>query len=425
MLNDHQVPPSHEWFKEIAALAGSGTVTPREWSQFKAHLDVCQECRQALRQYQMLATAGITALAAAYAERPDSRSWNSAATRDKLMARVRAQSRNTFERTEPPPVSANVFSFGRVALAACLIVAIGAGAYRLGRRGSSEAVSPTRRSSDDRLQSLAAEKQAQEQLLVAQSAKLAQTQQETTQREQELAQLRSSLRTLEGRSTQLAAASNQSAGQLQATLHQRDALNEQLRQTSQTYQNLLDELAGLKADREEARKRVSALEAKLEELSATNLGQERRLKDAEQFLASDRDIRELMGARKLYIADVFDVDGSSRTRKPFGRVFYTQGKSLIFYAFDLDGKPGIVNANSYQVWGQKEIPFGDQPSPQNLGILYMDNESNRRWMMRFDDPKRLAQIDAVFVTVEPHGGSPKPTGKPFLYALLRNEVNHP
>jgi len=132
-----------------------------------------------------------------------------------------------------------------------------------------------------------------------------------------------------------------------------------------------------------------------------------------------------MGARKLYIADVFDVDSGSRTKRPFGRVFYTQGKSLIFYAFDLDRQRGVVNANTFQVWGQKETAQGEQALPLNLGILYMDNETNRRWVMRFDDPKQLAEIDAVFVTVEPRGGSRKPTSKPFLYALLRNEVNHP
>jgi len=46
----------------------------------------------------------------------------------------------------------------------------------------------------------------------------------------------------------------------------------------------------------------------------------------------------------------------------------------------------------------------------------MDNETNRRWVMRFDDPKQLTEIDAVSVTVEPKGGSHKPTNKPFLYA---------
>jgi len=171
--------------------------------------------------------------------------------------------------------------------------------------------------------------------------------------------------------------------------------------------------------------RTSSLEARNRELTAANHEQERRLQEAEQYLSSDRDIRELMGARKLYIADVFDVDGSSQTQRPFGRVFYTQGRSLIFYAFDLDREPGVVKASTFQVWGQREGALGEPALPRNLGIMYLDNESNRRWVLRFDDPKQLAEIDAVFVTVEPRGGSHKPTGKPFLYALLRKEANHP
>jgi hypothetical protein len=171
--------------------------------------------------------------------------------------------------------------------------------------------------------------------------------------------------------------------------------------------------------------RTTSLESKIDELSASARDQDRRLKDDEQYLSSDRDIRELMGARKLYIADVFDVDSGSRTRKPFGRVFYTQSKSLIFYAFDLDHQPGVKNASAFQVWGQRDAESGEKNHATNLGILYMDSESNRRWVLRLDDPKQLAEIDAVFVTVEPHGGSQKPTGKPFLYALLRREANHP
>src|SRR3974390_1910418 len=117
-----------------------------------------------------------------------------------------------------------------------------------------------------------------------------------------------------------------------------------------------------------------------------------------------------MEARKLYIADVFYVDSGSRTRKPFGRVFYTQNKSLVFYAFDLDRQPGVKNASAFQVWGQRDAE--EQNRGTNLGILYMDSESNRRWVLKIDDPKQLAEIDAVFVTIEPRGGSQKPTGKP-------------
>jgi hypothetical protein len=141
------------------------------------------------------------------------------------------------------------------------------------------------------------------------------------------------------------------------------------------------------------------------------------------YLAYDRDIRELMGARDLYIADVFDIDREGKTRKPFGRVFYTGGKSLLFYAFDLDRQPGVRQASTFQVWGRRGL--GDK-RPLNMGILYEDNSVNRRWVLRFDDPKVLAEIDAVFVTVEPGSKTgQKPTGRQLLFASLRTPPNHP
>ncbi len=205
----------------------------------------------------------------------------------------------------------------------------------------------------------------------------------------------------------------------------RDSLAKRLDENEKAYQILQAEFANLKNEHSRTLLRATSLESGINQLTSINQDQERRLKDAEQYLVSDRDIRELMGARKLYIADVFDVDSVSRTRKPFGRVFYTQQKSLVFYAFDLDHQPGVKNASVFQVWGQRDSEPNGESHPMNLGILYMDSESNRRWVLRSDDPKQLAEIDAVFVTVEPHGGSHKPTGKPLLYALLRKEANHP
>jgi len=275
------------------------------------------------------------------------------------------------------------------------------------------------------IEQISAQKKSLEELLTVQAEQLARLEGETSQKEQELGRVRSALRVVGNHTDELVTANSQSQAQLQALTQQRESLEIQLREANQAYQNVRTELAHLRSERDAAQSRAASLEAKLEELNAANRDQDHRLKDAEQYLASDRDIRELMGARKLYIADVFDVDSGSRTRKPFGRVFYTQGKSLIFYAFDLDRQAGVVNASTFQVWGQRETPPGEQALPMNLGILYMDSESNRRWVMRFDDPKQLAAIDAVFVTVEPRGGSHKPTSKPFLYALLRNEANHP
>jgi len=45
--------------------------------------------------------------------------------------------------------------------------------------------------------------------------------------------------------------------------------------------------------------------------------------------------------------------------------------------------------------------------------------------LKANDPKTLEDIDAVFVTVEPHGGSQHPSGKALLFASLRISPNHP
>ena len=429
---DGQGRGNHERFKELNALAISGTLTPLECSELNSHLDHCEECREVAHQYHILATQGMPTIANTYTGRLGQGSWDERAILRKLLARVRTDQRPVLDRngsarvTAPPSVLRRVIasSFAHTALAACLVVTVGFQAYRVGVRSRGSATQ-ARVSPDQRLQELAAEKKSVDELLAAEAAKLAQLQEQGSRRERELAKLQSELRETETHANELLAANNQADGKLQELSQQRDTLNARLQVANQSYQNVRTELASLRADREMVSIMTTSLEAKIEELTTINREQERRLKDTEQYLASDRDIRELMGARKLYIADVFDVDSGSRTKKPFGRVFYTQGRSLIFYAFDLDRRSGVVNANTFQVWGQKETAQGEQALPLNLGILYMDNETNRRWVMRFDDPKQLAEIDAVFVTVEPRGGSQKPTTKPFLYALLRNDANHP
>ena len=36
-----------------------------------------------------------------------------------------------------------------------------------------------------------------------------------------------------------------------------------------------------------------------------------------------------------------------------------------------------------------------------------------------------SEIDGIFVTIEPNGGSSKPSGKSLLFAYLRVDPNHP
>jgi hypothetical protein len=141
-----------------------------------------------------------------------------------------------------------------------------------------------------------------------------------------------------------------------------------------------------------------------------------------KLLAADRDIRDLMGARNLRIIDVFDVDGKGRTRRPFGRVFFTEGKSLIFYAFDLEGGRPTAQSTTFQAWG---FDGSHKNAVASLGIFYRDEKTANRWMLKFDDPDVLSEIDSVFVTIEPPGGSRKPTGNQLLAAYLKASLNHP
>jgi hypothetical protein len=213
------------------------------------------------------------------------------------------------------------------------------------------------------------------------------------------------------------------SGSLLATVQQRDGLQQQLSDTSKSLQQVKEDLTQARQDRQGAVLRMASLEQEVDGLHATLAVTDKAASTNEGFLAQDRDIRELMGARQLYIADVLDVQSDGERSKPFGRVFYTKGKSLIFYAFDLQAQPGYHEAKAFQAWGKPDNSSG---KPISLGIFYMDNEKNRRWALKSNNPDILAQINAVFVTVEPKGGSLRPTGKPFLEAYLHTlPPNHP
>jgi len=184
----------------------------------------------------------------------------------------------------------------------------------------------------------------------------------------------------------------------------------------------------LTVQHEELTARATTLEAKVGELTDVVRDRERDLDQKQEEVAKqqdllehDRDIRELMGARDLYIAEVHDISGNGKTDRTYGRIFYTRGKRLIFYAYDLDAQPGVRNASSFQAWGRR----GPDKQALSLGIFYEDNLGKKRWVLKANDPKTLEDIDAVFVTVEPNGGSHHPSGKQLLFTSLRISPNHP
>ena len=129
-------------------------------------------------------------------------------------------------------------------------------------------------------------------------------------------------------------------------------------------------------------------------------------------VTSGSEMRDVIGARNLHIIDVADVENEG-VRKPFGRVFYTEGKSLIFYAYDLTGSKG---KRTFFAWGHRD---GDPHTPHALGVLHNDDPAQGRWAFRCNDAKVLAQIDSVYVTLEPTDKpGDKPRGKKLLNAFL-------
>jgi len=163
-------------------------------------------------------------------------------------------------------------------------------------------------------------------------------------------------------------------------------------------------------------KEIQALNQKLREQSAS-------VEREGQLLSAGREIRDLIAARNLHIIDVYDTDGHGKTSRAFGRVFYTEGKSLVFYAYDLSPQHPENSKYAFYVWGKRDA------APQmakNLGALTKEDQAQKRWVLTITDPKVLAEIDSVFVTLEPTGqAGERPSGKRLLTAFLNTAANHP
>jgi hypothetical protein len=164
----------------------------------------------------------------------------------------------------------------------------------------------------------------------------------------------------------------------------------------------------------EQQTRITELSDKLRIASAT-LDMER------QLAAAGKDVRELMVARQLHVIDVRDNDRNGKPRKAFGRVFLAEGKSLTFYAFDLN-EDGLFNAKrGFQVWAVSETA---KNSARSLGLLRVDAKAPGRWVLRVENPELVKEVSSVFVTIESAAGGKQPSGQKMLYAYL-GEANHP
>ena len=251
-----------------------------------------------------------------------------------------------------------------------------------------------------------------------------------TKLRQELASTRSEITSLEA-TIQKQRGDLESMGEAQSSLTSRLADEEQENANIRSEKAQLEaRIAGLEADVAKSKSDKSAGDAvlALQETELRNLqnklaDQEAVLNQQEDLAARGSDVRDLVVARNLHIIDVHDRDGDGKSQRAFGRIFYTEGKSLIFYAYDL-ADPRKVDAKvSFYVWGER---LGAEKPISSLGIFHNDDAKDGRWILTFDDPNVLAQINSVFVTVESSRKAIKePGSRRILFAFLGEKPNHP
>jgi len=416
---------SHDYFVELCALSTSGTLSAEEWGRLNEHLACCPSCREIKAQYESLITTTIPSLAPDPAHETDGyvpTSWSLDEAEAALMARLKRERGSPAENTTPTPHYSRWGHRRWLSLAAVLMLGTFAlVGYRLGvRQGLSQVevaavpVSPAANAQPSLDHSTVpipplTEKNGQEAVNTA-----------TLDRQLradllEIAKLKEQDNGLED---ELAARN----ADLDRNASERADLDRQLSLAQANAQSLKEQLSVIASQKSVDTTQSATLQAKVNELNTSLQEKDREIAQNEELLRHDHDIRNLIGARDLYIAEIYDVAKTGATQKPFGRVFYTKGKSLVFYAYDLDQQPGVVRASTFQAWGTRGL---DQQHNINLGIFYEDDQSKKRWVLKSNDPSLLAQIDAVFVTVEPNGESSKPSGKPLLFTYLRLPPNHP
>jgi hypothetical protein len=436
----------HDEFLELCAASTSGDLTDDEQKRLQEHLAVCASCREALRQYESIVSDVIPAIAAG--EEPEhvqaAQTWSQEqqeqaekALFDRLVTEEKHPAGETARRNGSSIFPHRILPFSSestwrnvwtlYAAGILLFCALSFFAYRVGmHRVADIAKRPEPQLS--KLDAVPTPASLEEQLSDAGHDR-AVVNGAIAQRDRMIADLRRKLTRQSSEISEMKAAQNQLESNLRAGDASRQDLSQQkteLAQNLESVQNssrqLQQKLDSFAQQSAQDAARAKASETKVSDLTHELQEQQGALEQRDELLAHDRDIRELMGARDLYIAEIYDVAGTGETKKPYGRVFYTRGKSLIFYAYDLDQQTELKRVSTFQAWGRRGP---DRQQAVNLGVFYEDNTTKKRWILKCDDPKTLAQIDAVFVTVEPDGGSHRPSSKALLFAYLKVNPNHP
>ncbi|MBI4908235.1 MAG: hypothetical protein HY820_31705 [Acidobacteria bacterium] len=405
----------HEVFEQLCALAAAGEVTPEEFRKLQEHLHECPSCRACYRDFHSIVGEGLPVL-----DEPRTAGWrlDGRAMKRRFVERAvqegipLAESRRqtTWPRWIPAPA------------ATVALVLLGWPAYHFHVQ---------RTEADEKIVGLS-QRIAEMERLVAEKREPLPTKVAPlpappppgpSAGELELARQLAALRDERDAALQDRGSLKERASALSAELEQlrresggaraeTERLERGLQQAQLSLARANQDLESLRGVLSADRRTIAEQRSRLDQIAARMREQAEILDRERELLAAAGDIRDLMGARDMRIAEVADIGGPRRRGMP-GRVFYSREK-LIYYAFDLDNR-GDIRKLAFQVWGKRE---GRSQPPRSLGFLSLDDAGQKRWVLRNEDPALLAQIDQVFVTVEPPGGSRQPTGRGILFASL-------
>jgi hypothetical protein len=411
--------PRHEHFEQLAVIGAKGELTPSEEQELARHLADCHQCSQLYKQYDELHAPLRPLLDPEMGALIESRQET---VRFAVLKAIRAQ--------QPQEVHVPIVATSRargihwnlrpawIGLAA---TAVGL-AFWVGARYEAHKLTAGEQMRN-------ASNAAPAPSVAPPAAYLATETQEQPQDPQYLQSL-TDLRAEKQRAARLDTALTEKDRELAASesaavsaRQELDARSDELRQTQASLAAKTDQLNQMLGAKSSDSAAMVALQYQVQDLTQKLNEQSGSLDRERQLLASGRDIRDIIGARNLHIIDVYDTDSGGNTRKSFARAFYTEGKSLIFYAYDLPARNTDNGKFVYAAWGEKN---GSRNTVRNLGILLNDDKGQKRWVLNFSDPKVLAEIDSVFVTLERTGtDSEQPSGKRMLTAYLNSQVNHP
>jgi Skp family chaperone for outer membrane proteins len=420
----------HNEFLELCAVSTSGELSEQERKKLEAHLAGCAECRQALKEFEAAVDVGVPFLAsklsAGHSElfAPPPTKPEQPASLDAGQMPADVQRGFVFAQGNGHRRTQINWKYVWLPFAACILltIALGISAYRIGRGRRVEVKQTTSHLPDMQIEALEEQISDVGHEREDLRSQLAHRDKVISDLKREIQAQSAALDEMKSAQADLEQFKQKDEAEKQQNAQDRGALLQKLDTAQASLQKTQAQLNSLQRRRTQDESRADSLEAQVNDLHAQIREGEQTIGKQEDLLAHDRDVRELMGARDLYIAEIYNVADDGITQKPYGRVFYTKGKSLIFYAYDLDREAGVKTASTFQAWGQHGP---DRRQALNLGIFYEDNAAKKRWVLKFDDPKTLEQIDAVFVTVEPNGGSHKPSGSPLLFTYLKIGPNHP